>query len=102
MVRVGNVDIEYHVDYLGRAIHILDKHKHSNQTLTNCIDPDWQRELIYKEQLLRDVYDFEWFCYGTDGIICSYRNWNFNFISDFTRLHQPFVEVLKARRQGIQ
>lgn len=102
MVRVKNTDVQYYVDYLNRAIHILDSNKYTHMSLTNAIDPTWQKLLIEQEQLLRDVLDFTWFCYATDGIISIYSNYNFKFVKDHSQLHQPYVETMKQRKLGIQ
>jgi hypothetical protein len=102
MVRVKNTDVEYFVDYINKAIHLLDGNKYTHMTLTNSIDPTWQRLFVEQEALLIDVLDFTWFCYATDGIVSTYSNYNFKFIADHTQLHQPYVEIMRQRKAGIQ
>ena len=100
MVKVGKTEIDYFCDYLARVIHIMDRNSYATQSLTNAIDPNWQKEFVYQEKLLKDVLDFDWYCYGTDGIVCKYSNWNFKYIADHSFLHQPFVDVMSKRKEG--
>jgi hypothetical protein len=96
MVKVGACEVLYHIDYVGRAVHLLDKNN-GGRTLTNSIDPSWQKQFIYQEMLLTDILDFDWYCYATDGIVATYCNYNFNFIKDYSKLHAPYLDVMRQR-----
>jgi hypothetical protein len=95
-MRVKGSDIEYHINYFARAIHVLDLNK-GGKSLTNCIDPTYQQALVEQEGLLTDVLGFDWFCYGTDGTIAIYKNYNFNLVPDYTVLHQPYIQQMMKR-----
>jgi hypothetical protein len=97
-MKINNTEILYFIDYLNRGIHLLDLDRSGRMSLTNAIDPRFQQALIDHENLLQDVMDFEWYCYGTDGIIAVYRNYNFSFLKDYSIMHKPFVELMKQRR----
>jgi hypothetical protein len=99
-MRIGNSELEYFIDYLNKRIHLLDLNKFGTMTLTNNLDPSFQQELINQESLLSDIMDFDWICYGTDGIITEYSHYNFKFLSYNTLLlHQPYVDKMKIRRE---
>lgn len=98
-MRIGDSELEYFVDYLNKRIHILDLDHSGMRTLTNAIDPTFQRKFVEQEHLLSDVLDFQWLCYATDGIIAEYRNYNFKFVPrDERNLHQPYVKKMEERK----
>lgn len=98
-MRVGNTELVYFIDYLGKKIHLLDMDEPGRKTITNAIDPTFQQKLIEQEGLLNDVMDFDWLVYATDGIIASYRNYNFKFVNPkLPYLHQPYLEIMQSRR----
>lgn len=98
MVKVGETEIEYFIDYLERAIHILDLDFRQSRTLTNSIDPRWQKKLIYQENLLTDILDFDWILYHTDGIISLYKEYNFSFANEAViKIHEPYKIIMLNR-----
>jgi hypothetical protein len=98
-MRLDNTHFDYYVDYITKKIHLLDLNNFSTMTLTNAMCPEFQAKLIEKESLLSDVIDFEWLCYGTDGLIASYRNYNFKFAnSKLPYLYPPYLEKMEKRR----
>jgi hypothetical protein len=97
---VGNTELIYFIDYIGKRIHLLDMNTPGRMSLTNSIDPTFQQKFIDQEQLLNDILDFEWICYGSDGIIASYKNYNFKFVNQkLPWVHKPFLEALAERRK---
>lgn len=100
-MRLGNTSFEYFIDYINKKIHLLDLDQSRTMSLTNAIDPTFQQKLVDAECLLKDVLDFEWLCYGTDGIVASYRNYNFKFANHkLPYLHQPYLEIMTKRRNN--
>lgn len=100
-MRINDTELEYFIDYINKIIHLMDLDNSGTRSLTNAIDPTFQKMFIEQESLLKDVYDFKWICYGTDGIITEYRTYNFNFISSHYNelLHEPYVSKMKERTQ---
>ena len=99
MTEIKGTKLEYFIDYINKRIHLFDLDNYGSTTLSNNLDPTFQQKLIDQECLLSDVMDFKWICYGTDGIIAEYRNYNFNIISHDMRLtHEPYIEKMKERR----
>lgn len=97
---IGNSKIEYFVDYINKKVHLLDLDNFGTRSLTNAICPEFQNKLIEQENLLKDVVDFEWICYGTDGIIASYKEYNFKYCNPkLPYLHEPYKEVMKKRKE---
>lgn len=98
-MRIENTDIEYHVDYIEKKIHLLDLDRDQARSLTNTISPDFQKRMVEQEGLLQDVLNFDWICYASDGIICSYSNYNFKFMNPkLPYLFEPFIEEMVKRR----
>jgi hypothetical protein len=96
---VGNTEVIYFIDYLGKRVHLLDMNSPGRMSLTNAIDPTFQKKFVEQEQLLKDIIEFDWLCYGTDGIIAAYSNYNFKFVNQkLPWVHQPFVEEMIKRR----
>ena len=98
-MKIGKCELEYHVDYINRKIHILDLDQPMRRTLTNEISPDFQKRFVAQEELLQDCLEFDWICYGTDGIICSYSNYNFKYQNPkLPYLFEPYVKEMDNRR----
>jgi hypothetical protein len=102
-MRVGHTELEYFIDYINKRIHLFDLDNYGSSTITNSIDPTFQQKLLEQENLLQDVMDFKWICYGTDGIVAEYRNYNFKYISERdSQLYQPYLEKLEGRKRKWQ
>lgn len=100
-MRIGNTQLEYFIDYLNKRVHLLDLDRSGMQTVTNAIDPKFQKRFIRQEHLLSDLLDFQWICYGTDGIVAEYKDYNFSFVPHGDqRTHQPYIEKMMLRRRG--
>jgi|SRR3954465_9874378 hypothetical protein len=98
-MKVGNTELLYYIDYVGKRIHLLDMDGQGRTSLTNAIDPTFQKLFVEQEMLMTDILEFDWICYGTDGIIASYRNYNFKFMNPkLPYLHKPFVDIMAERR----
>jgi hypothetical protein len=94
-MRIDNIEIEYFINYIGRSIHILDKTRNHYQNLLNIMSPEFQKRIIEEEQLLSDVFDFDWICYGSGGLIMEFKEYTLVFVSkQDNRLHKPFIGVL--------
>jgi hypothetical protein len=99
-MRINNSELEYFIDYINKRIHLLDLDTLGMRSLTNTIDPTFQKMFIEHENLLKDVIDFQWICYATDGLIAEYKNYNFKFIPNEADIcHKPFKEKMLARRK---
>lgn len=88
---------DYYIDYLNRRVHVLEKGKplYSNN-LPNQMGTDFQKRFIEKERILKDVLDFEWLCYSSDGLVLLYKKHNLSLASGkVERLHKPFLDVIK-------
>lgn len=97
-MRIGDTQLEYFIDYLNRRVHLFDLDKSGMRTVTNAIDPKFQKRFIRQEQLLSDLLDFQWICYGTDGIVVEYKEYSFSFVSHKDqRVHQPYIDKMEAR-----
>lgn len=96
MVKIDGCEILYHIDYVGKTVHLLDKNN-GGRTLTNSLCDKWKKQFVFQEMLLTDVLDFDWFCYATDGIVCTFNNSNFEFVKDYTQLHKPYLEAMRQR-----
>ncbi len=98
-MKIGNTEIEYHIDYVNKKMHILDLSNGFNK-LTNQIDPTYQKLVIEHESLLQDVIDFEWVCYANDGYIASYMNYNFKILNPkLPYLHKPYMDIIQERKK---
>lgn len=91
--------LEYHVDYINKKIHLLDLSKATRGQIVNNISPDYQKRLIEAQGLMQDVIDFDWICYGSDGLITSYQNYNFKIINyKLPYLHKPYKIICEGRK----
>jgi hypothetical protein len=98
-MKVGNTELLYYIDYVGKRIHLLDMDGQGRTSLTNAIDPTFQKLFVEKEMLMTDILEFDWICYGTDGIIAAYSNYNFKYMNPkLPYLHKPFVDIMAERR----
>lgn len=98
---IDNTEVTYFIDYINKKMHVLDSDSPGRMSLTNAIDPHFQKRLLEQENLLQDIIDFEWFCYGTDGIIASYHDYNFKYVNaKLPWVHKPFLDVMMKRRKG--
>jgi hypothetical protein len=97
-MKIGEVELEYFIDYIGRSIHLLDLSNSHYRRLLNAIGPELQNELIEKEHLLQDVLTFDWICYSNTGLIMEYKNYSLVFVSkNDKRLHRPFVGLTEPK-----
>ena len=100
-MRVEKANIDVFCDYTKRIVHILDLDQ-GGKSVTNSIDPAWQKAVINKAKLLHNTLDFHWLCYGTDGICAEYIKYNFKFVNDPNFMHQPFVAIMKQRQERLR
>lgn len=99
-MKINNTELDYHVDYINKKVHLLDMDSSSNNNLVNTMSPDFQIKLVEHEGLMQDVLDFEWICYGLDGIIASYRNYNFKLVNPkLPYLHRPYKLTMESRKK---
>jgi hypothetical protein len=100
-MRIGNTNIEYHIDYVNKKFHVLDIENSGVAKLTNCIDPTYQKKVIEHENLLQDLLDFEWVCYSPDGYVASYLNYNFKVLSPkLPYLHKPYLDYMQKGKKS--
>jgi hypothetical protein len=98
-MKLDGVNFEYFIDYINNRIHIIDLDQYGT-TVANSISPSWQRKLIEQELLLEDIMEFEWICYGRDGYIAKYRDYNFSYVAPNSILvHQPYLKKMEDRRK---
>ena len=58
------------------------------------MSPEFQMNVIEGEQLLIDVLDFDWICYGSGGLIMEFKESGLMFVSkDDKRLYKPYMRV---------
>ena len=99
-MKVNNTELDYYVDYINKKIHLLDMERDTSKSLANIISPDFQNKLIEQEGLLQDILDFDWVCYCYDGIIASYRNYNFKLVNPkLPYLHRPYKLTMESRKK---
>lgn len=95
-MKVKNLFIEFHIDYMARQVHVLEKGRpiyHEN--LPNNMGEDFQKEMIEKNSLLIDTLDFEWVCYCQNGLILRFRERKLGLISKTDNsLYKPFLDAL--------
>lgn len=98
-MKIEDVNFDFHVDYINKKVHLLEREKSGiNQGLTNVISTDFQIQLVVKEFLLRDVIDFDWVLYCSNGLIFAFKNYSLNFVSRTEKwLYEPFTAVLAHR-----
>lgn len=100
-MKVGNTEIEFHIDYVNKKFHLVDLDNTGMHKLTNYIDPTYQKKLIEQESLLSDLIDFEWICYSNDGYIASYLNYNFKILSPkVPYLFKPYLDYMQKTKKG--
>jgi hypothetical protein len=98
-LRINNIEFDYSIDYINRKMHLLDMEYSRKQALFNGINPDFQKRLVEAENLLQDVLTFEWICYGSDGIIAAYSNYNFKYTSPkMPYLNRAYLDIMDERR----
>lgn len=96
---IDNTEIHFTIDEILKKVHILDLDKYGRRSLTNAIDPGFQAKIIQKIGLAPEVLEYEWICYGMDGIVASYQDYNFKFRAyDVPYLHKPYLDVMGERR----
>jgi hypothetical protein len=92
MLKINNVEVEYHIDYLQKKIHLLDLGPRFSNTLVNMISPDFQKEFIDSESLLIDIMTFEWILYCGSGLVILYNNYQASLVLDRPKwLYRPFL-----------
>jgi hypothetical protein len=96
MVKIDNVEVDYHIDYLGKKIHLLDLGPRYSNTLVNMISPDFQKKFIKKECLLIDIVTFDWILYCGSGLVILYKDFQAMLILDNQKwLYGPFLGRIK-------
>ncbi|MFL6507974.1 MAG: hypothetical protein ACJ704_08560 [Nitrososphaeraceae archaeon] len=91
--------IEYHIDYINKKMHFMDWSQAVTEQLVNIISPDYQKRFIEANALMQDVMDFEWIIYGVDGLIASYKNYNFKILNPkLPYLHKPYKIICESRK----
>jgi hypothetical protein len=91
-MRINGVELEYQIDYVGRTFHIKDKGRYHN--LFNVISPEFQMNVIEGENLLLDIIDFDWICYGSNSLVMEFKEYGLVFVSKTdNRLYKPFMSV---------
>jgi hypothetical protein len=74
-MKVKNLYVEYHIDYLKRQVHVLEKGRpvyHDN--LPSNIGEEFQKNLIEQGCLLKDAIEFEWLCYCSNGLVLLFKD----------------------------
>lgn len=95
-----NIKMEYHIDYINKKIHFVDWSQAAHEQIVNLISPDYQKRFLEAEALMQDVLDFDWIIYGVDGLISSYKNYNFKILNPkLPYLHRPYKLICEARRK---
>jgi hypothetical protein len=90
-VKIDNIELEYHIDYLQRKIHILDLGPRHSNTLVNIISPDFQKRFVKQEALLIDIIGFDWVLYCGSGLVILYNNYSANVVGKNEKwLYTPF------------
>lgn len=98
-MQLGETQFEYHIDYINKKVHLLDWTQSTNGNLVNNISPDYQKSFIKAEALLQDVIDFDWICYGSDGLITAYKNYNIKILNHkLPYLHRPYKIICEGRK----
>jgi hypothetical protein len=98
-MQLGETQFEYYIDYINKKIHLLDWTQRSSGNLVNNISPDYQKRFLEAEALMQDVIDFDWIIYGSDGLISSYRNYNFKILNvKLPYLHKPYKVICESRK----
>lgn len=92
---VGELELEYYIDYLEKRFHLLEKDRMMFRGLPNLIDSDFQRKIIKQENLLLGVLDFEWVLYCSSGLVMTYKDFNLQLMPKYEKwLHRPFLDVI--------
>ena len=90
-MKIDNIELEYHIDYLQRKIHLLDLGPRHSQTLLNIISPEFQKKFVKQEALLIDIVDFDWVLYCGSGLVILYSNYTANIVGKSEKwLYTPF------------
>lgn len=96
-MKIDGLELEYFIDYTNKAVHLLSRSRASYQEVLNAISEDFKRRLIEQEQLLIDIFDFDWICYSMTGLIMEYKDYGLLFVSKSDkRLYKPYMSVLEA------
>lgn len=97
-MRIKNIEIDYHIDYVERKVHIKEISASSHSQLLNVIGSDFKEELIEREDLLIEALEFDWYCYGAGGLILVSKEYGLQIIAkEKTSLHIPFLGRYKAK-----
>lgn len=92
MIKIDSVEVEYHIDYLQKKIHLLDVGPRFSNTLVNMISPDFQKKFVDTENLLIDIISFEWLLYCGSGLVISYKDYSASLVLDRPKwLYGPFL-----------
>lgn len=94
--------VEVYIDYINKRIHILDMDKPNIRTVTNAMSEDYKAMLVDQMQAPKEVMDFTWLCYATDGIVSEYKDYNFKFINDKAIMFPPFQAVMVERSKALR
>lgn len=95
-MKVESVEVEIHVEHKEKRIHVLELSPPSYNGLHNSIGPEFQKKLIEQANLLIDVLDFEWICYGAGGVILTYKDYGLQLGNgNPNALHWAFVKRIK-------
>src|SRR3954466_2323569 len=96
---LGKVEIDFHVDYINKKVHLLDLNQNTSFGLFDVISPDLKTKFAQDHDFMMDVLTFDWICYGRDGIVCSYDNYNFKYMNPkLPYLHEPYLDEMEKRR----
>ncbi len=99
-MKIEETRFEYFIDYINNRIHLLDCDNSVANSLINNISPEFQAKMIEDECLMLDVLDFEWICYGQDGLIVSYKDYNVKILNPkLPNLHKPYKVVMETRKK---
>lgn len=90
------VDAEVRVDRDRQIVHVLDLDL-GGMSVTNGIDGI--RSLIAEEYGLGEVSSWQWWIYGSDGVVCSYDGVTFEAVMEPKRWHPDFASIMLARRR---
>jgi hypothetical protein len=93
-LKVKNIEITYVVDHQNNIVHVLEENQDDFCRLFNFISPEFQNELLTKENLSPELADYNWFCYALNGSILAYKDFGLTLVCyDEKTLHKPFLRL---------
>lgn len=95
------VDADIRLDLERRIVHVLDLDR-GGMTVTNGID-QIQPMIAFRYEL-GDINTWQWWLYGTDGVVCAYdrNSREYKSITDEEQWHPDFRDIMLERAKRIQ